>query len=130
MTNQVFALTEGLFAPIFFVWLGSSLNLRQLPQHPSAIGLGFAIGLSAALIHGAMVLTRQPWPIALLTSAQLGVPVAAATLGSTLGVLAPGENTAFVLGALITIALTAALSGEIAKVAAGTPTEGRTPTPS
>ena len=117
LTKQVFALTEGFFAPIFFVWLGSSLNLRELGQHPSAILLGLALGVSAAIVHGAMVLTRQPWPIALVTSAQLGVPVAAATLGSTLHVLGPGENTAIILGALVTVGITAALSGAIAGVA-------------
>ena len=117
LTKQVFALTEGLFAPIFFVWLGSSLNLRELAQDPSAIGLGIALGVSAALVHGAMTLTRQPWPVALVTSAQLGVPVAAATLGSTLRVLAPGENAAILLGALITIGLVAALARPIARAA-------------
>ncbi|HEV7146656.1 MAG TPA: cation:proton antiporter [Pedococcus sp.] len=117
LTKQVFALTEGLFAPIFFVWLGSSLNLREVAQHPSAIVLGLALGGSAALVHGAMTLTGQPWSIALVTSAQLGVPVAAATLGSTLHVLGPGENTAIVLGALVTVGLTATLSGAIAAVA-------------
>lgn len=117
LTKQVFALTEGLFAPIFFVWLGSSLNLRELAQHPSAIGLGIALGACAAVVHGAMTLTRQPWPVALVTSAQLGVPVGAATLGSTLRVLAPGENTAILLGALVTIGLVAALSRPIARVA-------------
>jgi Kef-type K+ transport system membrane component KefB len=117
LTKQVFALTEGLFAPIFFVWLGSSLNLRELAQHPSAITLGVALGVSAAVVHGAMALTGQPWPVALVTSAQLGVPVAAATLGSTLGVLAPGENTAILLGALLTIGLVAAVSRPVARAA-------------
>jgi Kef-type K+ transport system membrane component KefB len=117
LTKQVFALTEGLFAPVFFVWLGSSLNLRELAQHPSAIALGVALGVSAVAVHGAMALTGQPWPVALVTSAQLGVPVAAATLGSTLGVLAPGENTAILLGALLTIGLVAAVSRPVAKAA-------------
>lgn len=117
LTKQVFALTEGLFAPIFFVWLGSSLNLRELAQHPSAIALGVALGVSAAVVHGAMALTGQPWPVALVTSAELGVPVAAATLGSTLGVLAPGENTAILLGALLTIGLVAVVSRSVAKAA-------------
>jgi hypothetical protein len=64
-----------------------------------------------------MALTGQPWPVALVTSAQLGVPVAAATLGSTLGVLAPGENTAILLGALLTIGLVGAVSRPVAKAA-------------
>ncbi|MDQ1717804.1 MAG: hypothetical protein QOE89_1757, partial [Pseudonocardiales bacterium] len=39
----------------------------------------------------------------LLASAQLGVPVAAATVGTQLQILAPGEPAALLLGALITI---------------------------
>jgi Kef-type K+ transport system membrane component KefB len=125
LTKQVFALTEGFFAPIFFVWLGASLDLRQLAQHPSAITLGLALGVAAAVVHGMFVLTGQPWPVAVVTSAQLGVPVAAATLGTTLDVLRPGENTALLLGALVTVALTAALSGRLARVAtAGTSVGG------
>ncbi|NYG08463.1 Kef-type K+ transport system membrane component KefB [Phycicoccus badiiscoriae] len=128
LSKQVFALTEGFFAPIFFVWLGSSLNLRELAQHPDAIGLGVALGLSAALVHGMMGFTGQPWPVALVTSAQLGVPVAAATLGTTLGVLHPAENTAILLGALVTVALTAALSGRVVTVARhGAPPQRVTP---
>lgn len=79
--------------------------------------LGLALGASAALVHGLMALTRQPWPVAVTTSAQLGVPVAAATLGRTQGVLAPGEDAALLLGALVTIAITATLSGRVAAIA-------------
>ena len=117
LTNQVFALTEGFFAPIFFVWLGASLDLRQLGQHPSAILLGCVLGVSAAVVHGLMALTGQPWPVAVITAAQLGVPVAAATLGTTLGVLRAGENTALLLSALVTVALTALLTGRVGRLA-------------
>lgn len=122
LAKQVFALTEGLFGPIFFVWLGAGLDLRDLAAHPAAIGLGLTLGVAALLVHGAAVLTGQPWPVALSTAAQLGVPVAAATMGGRLGVLAPGEATALLLGALVTIAAVAAGSGPLARVAqAGTP---------
>ena len=117
VAKQVFALTDGLFAPIFFVWLGASLNLRDLAAHPDALTLGLALGLSALVVHGAMAVTKQPWPVAVTTAAQMGVPVAAATTGTHLGVLRPGEDTAMLLGALVTIAATAALSGPLAKVA-------------
>jgi Kef-type K+ transport system membrane component KefB len=120
LSNQVFALTEGFFAPIFFVWLGASLDLRQLAQHPSAIALGCALGVAAALVHGLMSLSGQPWPVAVVTSAQLGVPVAAATLGTTLGVLRPGENTALLLSAIVTVTVTAVLSGRVAGLAQAT----------
>lgn len=124
VAKQLFAVTEGFFAPIFFVWLGASLDLRELGQHPSAILLGLGLGAVALLLHGLMVITGQPWPAALITSAQLGVPVAAATLGSTLGLLSPGEAPAMLLGALTTIAATAALAGRVTALAsAGAPDE-------
>lgn len=110
VAKQLFAVTEGLFAPVFFVWLGASLDLRALAQHPSAVVLGLALGVGAVVVHGAMVATRQPWSLAVATSAQLGVPVAAATLGRAHGLLVPGEDAAILLGALVTIAATALAS--------------------
>lgn len=123
LAKQMFALTEGFFAPIFFVWLGATLNLRQLAAHPAALGLGLALGFTAILVHalpalpGLPTAMRQPWPVAVSTSAQLGVPVAAATLGTQLGVLAPGEDAALLLGALVTIAAVSACSGRVAAIA-------------
>jgi hypothetical protein len=48
----------------------------------------------------------QPLTLAVLSAAQLGVPVAAATLGTELHLLAPGEPSALMLGALVTVATT------------------------
>ncbi len=115
LSRQVFALTEGFFAPIFFVWLGASLDLRDLLAHPQAIVLGLVLGGSAIAAHAAMALTGQPWPAAVATSAQLGVPVAAVTVGTGLGVLAPGEDAAILLGALVTIVCVAVASGALAE---------------
>ena len=107
IANQMLALTEGFFAPVFFVWLGSSLDLRQLASHREAIGLGLALGVAALVAHGAMVLTRQPASLAIATAAQLGVPVGAAALGTQLGILIDGEPTAMLLGAIVTVAAVA-----------------------
>jgi Kef-type K+ transport system membrane component KefB len=110
VAHQMFALTEGFFAPMFFVWLGASLDLRALAQHPTAIALGAGLGLGAVVVHGVGVLTRQPWPLALTTASQLGVPVAAAALiaqqqgSSPRSLLAAGEPAALLLGALVTMA--------------------------
>jgi Kef-type K+ transport system membrane component KefB len=133
VAKQLFAVTEGFFAPIFFVWLGASLDLRELGTHPAAVTLGLALGAAALVVHGAMVVTGQPWPTALITAAQLGVPVAAVTVGNTLGLMAPGEAPSLLLGALLTVAATAIVSGRVralaqaeAKVAeAAAPTPGR-----
>jgi Kef-type K+ transport system membrane component KefB len=105
LARQLFAITEGLFGPLFFVWLGASLNLRDLGARPSFIGLGALLGGGALLAHVAPRISGQPLPIGLLAAAQLGVPVAAATIGTQQGLLRPGEASALLLGAVITIAL-------------------------
>jgi Kef-type K+ transport system membrane component KefB len=108
VAKQLFAVTEGFFGPLFFVWLGASLSLGDLVDHPSMIVLGVCLGAGAMVAHLAAVLLRQPPAYALLAAAQLGVPVAAATVGRQLDVLAPGEGAALVLGALIALAVTVA----------------------
>jgi Kef-type K+ transport system membrane component KefB len=113
LAHQLFAVTEGFLGPLFFVWLGASLDLRELGRHPSFILLGVVLGVGAAATHAAMRLTGQPLPIGALASAQLGVPVAAATIGSQLHLLEPGEPAALILGALVTIAV-ASVSGGLA----------------
>jgi Kef-type K+ transport system membrane component KefB len=100
--------TEGFFGPLFFVWLGATLQLRDLIHHPSTIVLGICLGAGAALAHLAAVVLRQPPAYAMLATAQLGVPVGAATVGQQLHLLEPGEGAALVLGALIALAVTVA----------------------
>ena len=108
VARQLFAVTEGFFGPLFFVWLGATLQLRELADHPSMIVLGTCLGAGAALAHLACLALRQPAAYAMLATAQLGVPVAAATVGRQLDVLAPGEGAALVLGALVALAVTVA----------------------
>jgi Kef-type K+ transport system membrane component KefB len=117
VAKQLFALTEGLFSPLFFVWLGASLNLRDLVSHPPAIALGLTLGVVAVGVHAAMAATRQPLVVAASTAAQLGVPVAAATLGTNLGILGPGEAAALLLGAMITLGVAAGCANQVAKIA-------------
>ena len=117
LAGQLFALTEGLFAPLFFIWLGASLNIRELDRHPSGILLGLVLGLGAIAVHGAMVITRQRWPMAIVTSAQMGVPVSAVALGTASDLLRPGEAAAILLGALVTVAATTAVSAKVRDIA-------------
>ncbi|HEY2042322.1 MAG TPA: cation:proton antiporter [Jatrophihabitans sp.] len=114
LARQLFALTEGFFGPLFFVWLGASLNLRELGSHPRFALLGIALGLGAILSHGVARFTGQPLSIGLLAAAQLGVPVAATTIGAQTGVLSPGESGALLLGALVTIAFAVVGGGRAA----------------
>lgn len=119
LAKQLFALTEGFFGPVFFVWLGASLDLRALADHPRALALGMALGVAAVVVHGAMALTRQPLPLAVITAAQLGVPIAAATMGMRAGVLRPSEDTALLLGALVTVVAVAIAARRVGAAADG-----------
>ena len=106
LARQLFGITEGFFGPLFFVWLGSSLRIRELGADPRLIGLGLALGVAAVLAHLVGALLRQPVAMAALSSAQLGVPVAAAALGTESALLEPGEPSALILGALVTVVVT------------------------
>ncbi|OCB12943.1 sodium:proton antiporter [Mycolicibacterium porcinum] len=119
--RQLFGITDGFFAPLFFVWLGASLQVRELGDHPEFIALGVALGFGAVLAHAAGRLFGQPVTLAVFSAAQLGVPVAAATLGTEQHLLAPGEPAALMLGALLTIATTSIAGALAARRAAGAP---------
>jgi Kef-type K+ transport system membrane component KefB len=111
LARQLFAVTEGFFGPLFFVWLGASLDLQALGARPALILLGLMLGAGAVLSHSLTRLTGQPLSLGSLAAAQVGVPVAAATLGTSQHVLQPGEPAALVLGALVTIAAAAIAGG-------------------
>jgi Kef-type K+ transport system membrane component KefB len=113
LARQLFGITEGFFSPLFFVWLGASLQVRELGSHPKLILLGVGLGLGAVLAHCVGRLLGQPLTLAVLSAAQLGVPVAAATIGTEKHLLVAGESAALMFGALLTIAGTS-IAGALA----------------
>ncbi|MFI5778324.1 cation:proton antiporter [Nocardia sp. NPDC051570] len=121
VARQLFGITEGFLGPLFFVWLGARLNLRDFGAHPRLIALGVTLGLAAVLAHALMRLLGQPISLATLAAAQIGVPVAAVTVGTQLGVLVPGEASALMLGALVTIVAAAIGAGVAARRMSGGP---------
>jgi Kef-type K+ transport system membrane component KefB len=90
LARQLFGITEGFFGPLFFVWLGASLQVRELGEHPWLILLGVGLGAGAIVAHCAGRLFGQP-----------------------LTLLAPGEPSALMLGAMVTIA-SASIAGSVA----------------
>ncbi|NYE95829.1 Kef-type K+ transport system membrane component KefB [Psychromicrobium silvestre] len=110
LARQLFAITEGFFGPVFFLWIGASLNLRELLDHPPMILLGLALGVAAILSHLAIRALGLPWPLGILSAAQLGVPVAAVAISTQSGLLLPGEASALILGSLLTIAASSLLA--------------------
>jgi Kef-type K+ transport system membrane component KefB len=113
LARQLFGITEGFFAPLFFVWLGASLQVRELGERPGFILLGVGLGVGALVAHCAARALGLPLTLALLSGAQLGVPVAAATLGTEQHLLSAGEPSALMLGALLTIG-SASIAGVLA----------------
>jgi len=113
LARQLFGITEGFFSPLFFVWLGASLQVRELGSHPRLILLGIGLGLGAVLAHCAGRLLGQPLTLAMVSAAQLGVPVAAATIGTQEHLLVAGEASALMFGALLTITATS-IAGALA----------------
>ncbi|MBC7443037.1 MAG: cation:proton antiporter [Ramlibacter sp.] len=118
LARQLFALADGFLGPLFFVWLGASLNLLDLVEHPQMILLGLLLGGGALLAHIITRLLGQSLPFGLLSAAQLGVPVAAVTIGTRSDLLLPGEGAAVILGALVTIVASSLAGGRAAKAQA------------
>ena len=106
LARQLFGITEGFFGPLFFVWLGASISLSELGRHPAMILLGLCLGAAAIFSHLVARLVSQPFLFSVMAAGQLGVPIAAAALGTQLHLLGPGEDAALLLGALLTIAAT------------------------
>lgn len=108
LAHQLFGMTEGFFGPLFFVWLGASINLRDLGTHPEMILLGLVLGAAAVVAHLAGRITGLPWSQAVASAGQLGVPVAAVALGVETKALMPGEGAAILLGALVAVVASSA----------------------
>lgn len=122
LARQLFAVTEGFLSPLYFVWLGSSLSLGSLLASPSYLLLGLLLGVGALIAHLFCALMHQHPLWAVIAAAQLGVPIAAATIGAETGALAAGEQAALVLGAIITIGALAAAAAVASGRASFSPT--------
>ena len=118
LARQLFSVSDGFLAPVFFVWLGASLDLRTVGTHPRAILIAALLSVATPAIHAAAGLVGQPLPLALLAGAQLGVPVAAVTIGNRNGLLGPGEGGAILVAALVSVVVTAIAAGAAARTQA------------
>ena len=106
LSRQIFGVSEGLFAPIYFVWLGASVNIRQTFHSRDSIILAILLCCAALISHLPSALFGQPRRNIFLASAQLGIPAAAVTLGSENHLISAGQSGAIMLSALITILFT------------------------
>jgi Kef-type K+ transport system membrane component KefB len=113
LAKQLFAVSEGFFAPVFFVLLGANIDVRATFADPGLIGLAVCLGLGAVLTHLILGFAGVPWTLAALSSAQIGVPAAAVSIGLANGSLSAGQAAAVMCGALITILVAAIAAARI-----------------
>jgi Kef-type K+ transport system membrane component KefB len=109
LSRQVTGVAEGFFAPLFFVVLGASIDVRALARDAHLIELAALLAAANVALHlVAALVTRQSWPAGLAASVQLGVPAAVVALGLEEHVLSSGEGAAVLAAALISIGVSSA----------------------
>jgi Trk K+ transport system NAD-binding subunit len=110
LTRQLEAIGYGFFIPIFFVTVGVGFNLPVLLASPGALLLVPFLLLSAVLVKMIPALTftanfslREALAAGTLLSARLSLIIAAAAIGTRLGVIGEAVNAAIILVAIITV---------------------------
>ena len=51
LASQLFAVTEGFLGPIFFIWLGASIDLRALAHHPRLMVVAVGLAIATIALH-------------------------------------------------------------------------------
>jgi Kef-type K+ transport system membrane component KefB len=109
LSQQVLGLGQGFFIPVFFVLLGSRLDLRALGHSRHAVVLAVLLAALTLAVHVATARVIRARPaIGLLASAQLGVPAAVIALGLPIHAIDQGQASAIFCSALISIGACAA----------------------
>jgi Kef-type K+ transport system membrane component KefB len=109
LARQLFGVSDGLFAPLYFIWLGASINIRDTFHSRDTIILAIALILAAFAAHAPALFFKQSASNVMLASGQLGIPAAAITLGAANGLLTPAQSGAIMLAALITLTIPSVL---------------------
>jgi len=122
LAAQLFAVSDGFLAPLFFVWLGSSLDLTNLASHPRFLVVGAGLGVGAVVLHAVVGrLAGEPFALGALASAELGLPISAVTIGEKAHLLRAGEGGALLIGMLVTVAAVAVSAAVSARGALKSP---------
>jgi Kef-type K+ transport system membrane component KefB len=103
LARQLFAISDGFFAPIFFIWLGAAINIRAIFHDRNLALLALFLVFGAFIVHVSAVTFGQSYKFAIASAAQLGIPAAAVTLGKANGMLSAGQSGAIMLSALVTL---------------------------
>jgi Kef-type K+ transport system membrane component KefB len=103
LSRQLFGISEGFFSPLYFIWLGASIDIHGAFQSGEGLALIFLLTTFSILSHSAGRFFGQSYKEVLLASAQLGIPAAVVTLGQANGLLTQSESGAIMVSALLTM---------------------------
>lgn len=109
VAQQLVGIGEGFAVPVFFVHLGTQIDLGALLNSPRALLLAGAVAGAAIVIHVVAVLIwRLPIGMGLVASAELGVPAAVVSIGLETNQLTPAQGAALMAALLISLGACAA----------------------
>jgi Kef-type K+ transport system membrane component KefB len=118
LSTQVRGIADGFFVPLYFVVLGSSLDLGGLARSSTMLAVtGALVVLNVAIHLIATLATRRSAAIGLAATAQLGVPAAVASIGLSEHVLSPVTATAIVASALLSLGVCTIGVGQLERTA-------------
>ncbi len=104
VAQQLVGIGEGFAIPVFFVHLGTQIDLGALLNSPRALALAGAVAGAAIAIHVAAVLIwRLPLGMGLVASAELGVPAAVVSIGLATNQLTPAQGAALMAALLVSL---------------------------
>ncbi len=109
VAQQLVGVGEGFAIPMFFVHLGTQLDLGALFASPPALVLGATLsGLAVAIHMISGAVWRLPLSMGLMASAQLGVPASIVSIGLATKQLTAAQGAA-VMGSLLVTLVACAL---------------------
>ena len=104
VAQQLVGIGEGFAIPVFFVHLGTQIDLGALLDSPRALALSGALAGVAIAIHVVAVFVwRLPVGMGLVASAQLGVPAAVVSIGLATRQLTAAQGAAVMAALLVTL---------------------------
>ncbi len=109
LREKLDALGYGFFIPVFFIHVGTQLDLRRLFASQQALALlpilvlaAFLVKIVPGLVFRLAYGWRQTWGAGVLLSAQLSLTIVAATIGEDLGLISSTVTIDLIVMAAVT----------------------------
>ena len=103
LAKQLFAVTEGFFAPVFYVMLGAAINFRLVFADPTLILLAVMLAGFGVVSHLGGMFFGQKFSEAGLSASALGIPTAIVSIGLASNAINSGEAAAITLAMLLSV---------------------------